>query len=245
MSRSSESDSRQECKCGEQHTRETATGSGKWKPSCKAHRTDGLPCGFWPIAGLTVCKRHGGGQRSAKEKSAKYKAEVKAQKMVARFADAIEINPVEALLGLIYHSAGHVKFYLEQVNFLVDDDAEKLVWGDTKLMDKTGGEDWGTTSVEEAGVNMWLKLYNDERDRLASYIEKAVKLGIDERRVRLAEDQGKQIGDVIKAILRDFFAKLGAEFFYNADQEELREAWTEWMVEIVPTRLREIAASQS
>lgn len=240
----SEPEGKQGCQCGEFHTRETAPGSGKWKPSCKAHRNDGLPCGFWPVAGLLVCKRHGGGSRLSKEKSAKYKQEEKARKMAVRFADAIEVNPVEALLDLIYHSAGHVKFYLEQVNELVDVDTEKLVWGDTKLMDKTGGDDWGTTSVEEAGVNMWLKLYNDERDRLASLIEKAVKLNIDDRRVQIAENQGRQIGDVLKSILGDFLAKLVEEFFYNAD-EELREAWMEWARVIVPTRLREIAASPS
>lgn len=234
---------RRECECGVPHMRQDK-GMIKPRATCKAHNRDGSPCGTWPSDGLLVCRKHGAGTRQAKQKSAKYKQEVKAQRMAARFADAVEVNPVEALLGLIYHSAGHVKFYLEQVNSLVGEDSEKLVWGDTKLMDKTGGEDWGTTSVEEAGINMWLKLYNDERDRLASYIEKAVKLGIDERRVRLAEDQGKAIGDVLKLILRDFLGKLIEEFFYNAD-EELKEAWMEWAREIVPTRLREVSALTS
>lgn len=240
MSKSSEPAYVHGCQCGLPHTRQDP-GMTEERATCKAHRTDGDPCKFWPVAGLLVCKRHGGGSRQSREKSAKHKQEEKARRVAARFADAIEVNPVEALLGLIYHSAGHVKFYLDQVNELVSVDAEKLVWGDTKLMDKTGGEDWGTTSVEEAGINMWLKLYNDERDRLASLIEKAVKLNIDERRIRLAEDQGKQIGDVLKLILRDFLGKLIEEFFYNAD-EELKEAWVEWVREIVPTRLREIAA---
>jgi hypothetical protein len=97
------------------------------------------------------------------------------------------------------------------------------VWGVTKK--KTGGEDFGTT--EEAVPNIWLKLYQAERAHLVSVCAQAIKAGIEERRIRLAESQGELVAHAIRAILAD----LGL----SAEQQAL-------VPEVVPRHLRLIAS---
>jgi hypothetical protein len=74
-----------------------------------------------------------------------------------------------------------------------------LVWGRTKR--KEGGEDWGET--HEAGANAWLKLYQQERAHLVKVCSEAIRAGIEERRVKLAEAQGEQVAQAIRGILDD------------------------------------------
>ena len=98
-----------------------------------------------------------------------------------------------------------------------------LVWGVTKK--KTGGEDFGTT--EEAAPNIWLKLYQQERAHLVKVCESAIRAGIEERRVRLAEEQGQLVAHAIRAILTD----LGL-----TPEQQARVS------EIVPRHLRALAS---
>lgn len=79
--------------------------------------------------------------------------------------------------------------------------AHSLVWGQTEYRDKTGGEDAGQTVVEQAGINIWYQLYFKERDHLAKICALALKAGIEERKVKLAESQGALVADVIRRIL--------------------------------------------
>lgn len=79
--------------------------------------------------------------------------------------------------------------------------AHALVWGQTEYRDKTGGEDAGQTVVEQAGVNIWYQLYLKEREHLAKVCALALKAGIEERKVKLAESQGLLVADVIRRIL--------------------------------------------
>ena len=98
-----------------------------------------------------------------------------------------------------------------------------LVWGVTKK--KTGGEDYGTT--EEAVPNIWLRLYQQERAHLVKVCSEAIRAGIEERRIRLAEQQGQLVAQAIRAIL--------AALNLTAEQEAR-------VPEVVPRHLRALAS---
>lgn len=79
--------------------------------------------------------------------------------------------------------------------------AHSLVWGQTEYRDKTGGEDAGQTVVEQATINIWYQLYLKEREHLAKVCALALRAGIEERKVKLAESQGALVAEAIRAIL--------------------------------------------
>jgi hypothetical protein len=79
--------------------------------------------------------------------------------------------------------------------------AHALVWGQTEYRDKTGGDDAGQTVVEQAGINIWYQLYLKEREHLAKVCALALRAGIEERKVKLAESQGALVAEVIRRIL--------------------------------------------
>ena len=108
--------------------------------------------------------------------------------------------------------------------------AHSLVWGQTEYRDKTGGEDAGQTVVEQAGINIWYQLYFKERDHLAKICALALKAGIEERKVKLAESQGALVADVIRRIL--------AALNLSPAQQAL-------VPEIVPQQLRLLAGGNA
>jgi hypothetical protein len=58
-------------------------------------------------------------------------------------------------------------------------------------------------------LNLWVKLYQEERDRLVRVAKAAIDAGVEERQVRLAEGQAQQLAQVIRAILTDLGHDLG------------------------------------
>ena len=79
--------------------------------------------------------------------------------------------------------------------------AHALVWGQTEYRDKTGGDDAGQTVVEQAGINIWYQLYMKEREHLAKVSALALRAGIEERKIKLAESQGELVAAVLQRIL--------------------------------------------
>ena len=56
-----------------------------------------------------------------------------------------------------------------------------------------------------------MRLWNDERDRVARISEAALRAGVQERAVRLAESYGQQLADVLRAIFYDRELVMSAE----------------------------------
>jgi hypothetical protein len=195
-------------KCGQLH--QTRTG----QPSCTGHRRDGEPCPTPPITGADKCRMHVG------RKAAPVIAEGRLAAAMAIYGLPIETTPADALLAEVHRTAGHVAWLQQRV---ADLEEHELVWGRTK--DKWGGEDRGTT--EEAKPHVLLQLYQEERKHLVRVSAEAIRCGIEERRVKLAESQGALVAGVIRAILGD----LGL----TAEQQAM-------VSEVVPRRLRELAA---
>lgn len=173
------------------------------------------------VPGLPVCETHGGNSPRARE-AAKQRLETeKARKLVATYGLPVEISPQDAILAEVHRTAGHVAWLEQQVHALTEGE---LVWGITRV--KEGGDDRGTT--EEAVPHALLKLYNEERDRLVRVCAAALKAGVEERRVKLAEQQGALVADVIRSILADL---------------KLTPTQSALVSEVVPRHLRALAAT--
>ncbi|CAN7194444.1 hypothetical protein [Knoellia sp. LjRoot47] len=172
-------------KCGQPH------------PRCYGHNGRGLPCGLHPITGLRVCGKHGGSAPQSKTAAARNVEEAKAAKELARLGQKVDVHPAEALLDLVHWTAGEVAYWRQVVTAIADQDEADLTWGRTKT--KEGGDDRGTT--EEAKPHIAYVLLERASDRLASYAAAALKAGVDERRVQLAERQGDLVASVIRRIL--------------------------------------------
>lgn len=95
---------------------------------------------------------------------------------------------------------GDTKF-TEANNESANPNAHALVWGQTEYRDKSGGDDAGQTVVEQAGINVWYQLYMKEREHLAKVSALALRAGIEERKIKLAEDQGNLVAAVLQRIL--------------------------------------------
>ena len=157
----------------------------------------GEQCRGWAVPGLTVCHSHGGATKAARAKAARNITTQKARDAAHVLGVPVDTSPQQALLDEVQRAAGMVAYYGARVAEVAEADRDRLVWGTTKT--KTGGDDYGTT--EEAVPNAWLRLWNEERDRLARVAALAIKAGVEERRVQLAEQQGALIAQVIRRIL--------------------------------------------
>ena len=209
------------------------TTCGRVHERCAAHTRNGpnagMPCGKRPLAGAKVCASHGANGRT-RAAAAKAVAEQEAARVVATLGLPLDISPTDALLEEVRWTAGHVHWLRGKVAELDEREDESgdvehpLVWGITKQ--KTGGEDYGTT--EEAKPSIWYVLYAKERAHLVAVCQAAIKAGVEERRVRLAESQGDLVALVITRIL-DALA-------LTAEQQAL-------VPTVVPRELRAITGS--
>lgn len=167
------------------------------------------PCTHAPINGLHVCWNHGGAKKSARAAGQRRHTEQQAEKVMRRFGEPINTTPTEALLETVRWTAGYVAWLRDKVAAVESDEA--LIWGVTK---ETEGDmsvgygpkatlERGESKVSEAKPNAWLALLGEWHDRLVKICSAAISAGIEERRVRIAEQQGALVADVIKAILAD------------------------------------------
>lgn len=159
---------------------------------CDKHRKkDGQPCGGQPIKGTTTCRKHAG--KSVKT----VRQEVATRRALAELQLDVASHPLDELLYEVQRASAAVRWFADKVNELDD---REVTHGITRTVQKADGSREVTAS---AAVNMWVRLWQEERDRLARVCKLTLDAGVDERRVRLAETQGQMIVDVIRATLKD------------------------------------------
>ena len=189
---------------------------------CTSRTRDGDRCKNPPLPGQEVCRMHGGSSPQARAAAQRRLQTAAAQAAAHRLGVPIETSPQQALLDEVHRAAGMVAYYGQKVQQIADEDAKRLVHGITKVETREGFQA-GTTRAAEPAVNLWLQLWNDERDRLARVAAAAIKAGIEERRVLLAEQQGLMIAGAIRRIL---------------DRLNLTAAQQTLVGEVVPAELR-------
>jgi hypothetical protein len=197
---------------------------------CWGRKNTGGQCGQIAMRGQNVCKNHGGKAPQNLAKAEERLTEERARVLVETYGRKIETTATEALLDEVKWSAGHVAWLRERVQEIEAeavaagaDHEHPLVWGVTRK--KTGGEDFGTTT--EAAPNVWLKLYQQERTHLVKVCSEAIRAGIEERRIKLAEQEGALVAQAIRSILADL---------------DLTEKQLALVPEVVPRHLRALAS---
>ena len=193
---------------------------------CAAKRRNGEGCGAWAVKGATVCRMHGGSSPQARAAAARRVQEEKAAKAAQRLAQPIETDPSQALLDLVSSAAGEVAYWRARVDLLQEQDEKRLTSGLTKI---TEGKDRGgvtTLRTVETIAAIEYRMWTAAQDRLAQYATAALRAGVEERRVRIAEDQGALVAQVIRRIL---------------DRLDLSEWQAEMVGSIVPEELRALS----
>jgi hypothetical protein len=193
---------------------------------CKAvSKSSRKQCKNWAIKGGEVCRIHGGAAPAVKAKAA-----VRAELLDWRVGDALD-DPGEVLLRLVTQSRKRADLYahllqeafdaaerlkrahdagainVDEDNAMADTAREDLdrifnTGGVAALVRNTYGaaKDVGVYVTGEA-IRGLADLEAKERERCANFAAKAVAAGLGERMVRLAEQQGTLIAQVICAVL--------------------------------------------
>ncbi len=131
-----------------------------------------------------------------------------ARSMVITYGLPRDVDPHTALLEQVRASAGHVQWLALKIQSF---EAEQLTWGMVseelvreRVAQQASGENGGLEIVPgtrdelekvirrrismAAGASVWLKQYNEERDRLVHFCAVAIKCGVRERQVKVYED---------------------------------------------------------
>lgn len=150
-----------------------------------------------------MCTSHGGGAGQVRAAAARRVAEAEAAaelgKAMATLGDRVgDVDPAKALLDEIAWTHAHVQWLRSKVQELSSDD---LVWGRTQTDQGIGPQGPVDTTTEKSGPNVWYSMYLTEREHLVKVTSAALRAGIEERRVKLAEQQGDLVAAVVNRIL--------------------------------------------
>jgi hypothetical protein len=129
------------------------------------------------IRGATVCRMLGGAAPQVKAKAAARVFVDSLGKRLTQVPDGYSVDPTEALVGMISRSAFMAATWEAEIAALDDGEADEL--------------------------RMLLAQYDAERDRCARFSKWAIDAGVTERQVRLAEQQGQKIAEVITTTIDD------------------------------------------
>jgi hypothetical protein len=144
--------------------------------------------------GIGSCKLHGGSMQNHKTAA----VTTQAKRDVVLFGGRRDIHPADALLELVQWTAGEVDYWRQRVRVLEE---HELTWGVTEEVEKGSGEFTGTDVTSAAKPNIAYVMLVDASNRLERYSTAALKAGVDERRVRIAEQQGTLLQGVLVAVL--------------------------------------------
>jgi hypothetical protein len=169
-------------------------------PRCGGMKRKGgrctLPAG-WGTShpGAGTCKLHGG---------ATPQAEVNGLALLARrdaLMGPLSIEPQDAILECIRISAGEVAYASERISEL---SAEQLVSEPRRtLARKTDDGTVQEVRLDPPELHVWIRVRQHAMDRLVNYSFAALKAGVDERRVKIAEQQGVLLAQAVQGILRE------------------------------------------
>ena len=169
---------------------------------CTAHTKSGKPCGRNRTRGMMVCKMHGGAGRHVQGAIRRRLAlEVVSQEL--KLGGQLNVAPAEAMLAMVREAAWNVAMLRELVREL---DHQPTPEGDlaaASLMAGEGGDAqpaWGGLNRAIAGRvdfdtlkaerHIVVRMYDDERERLVKWAKLCRDAGVEERMVRVAEEQG-------------------------------------------------------
>ena len=187
-------------------------------------KQSGDRCKRAAIIGGTVCKIHGGGIPAVKAAAERNAEMAAARRQLLALGEPEQVDPAEALLHLISWKYGEVKWLRQRVQSLPGDE---LTWGTAQTEKGITAEGPIDKVTEKASPSVWWALLRQAEDQLALYAERALRAGLEERRVRMAEQQGNMVHTIMMAI------------FHRLD---LTPSQWETVQTVAPQELRRLAA---
>lgn len=143
--------------------------------------------------GFGPCKLHGGSTTAHR----KHAQRVQAEQAVATFGLPRDIDPHRALLEEVHRAAGAVQWLQAEVAGL---DRQAVTHGVTRTVQLPDG---GRRIETEAAVNPYVRLLGEWSDRLVRACRAAIDGGVSERLVRLEEDHGRLLVEVLRRVFDD------------------------------------------
>lgn len=137
--------------------------------------------------GFGRCRLHGGNTPNH-VKSAQNQ---QARAAVEKYALSRAIDPHEALIEELNRTAGWVAFLNDRVQELDSADSMRT---------RKGG---GNGAIPEETPHLWIQMLKDERAHFVHVAKTCIAVGIEERRVNLAEQQAELWAGVIRGIVND------------------------------------------
>jgi hypothetical protein len=140
-------------------------------------------------------------------------------------------GPHEALLREVWRSGTWVMYYEQALKDVTHDDMADGVVMFARI--KTSGAfksaDADNPDVKRLSrIGALRTLYDDERKHMIRVCATACQVGIEERLVRLAEEQARQVGIALYTVIR----QLGSKFGFDAEDPEVRELARSTLVEL-------------
>mgnify|MGYP001026058986 CR=1 FL=1 len=179
--------------------------------------------------GIGPCKLHGG---STPNHTNAARTE-RARRAVATYGLPRDIDPAKALLEEVHRTAGHVAWLAAKI---AESDEDSLVWGPAEETEKSATPVPGTDTKHAARPNVWLDLYQRERTHLVRVSKAALDAGINERLVKLAEQQGTMLAEIIRRSAEALLAETTA-LLDDEPAAQVRRAWPGWIARIVPAQI--------
>jgi len=156
--------------------------------------------------GTGHCKHHGGASPSGQLHAARQE--------IAIMGREVDISPGEGLLLCVRIAAGEVGYCTQRIaDLTAGEEYEELEFEKTtRFINKDGDESGGIdeTQVKEKQLNIWIRVRQAGLDRLAKFSKMALDAGVAERQVRIAEQQGALIAEILKGVLLDLGIDLEA-----------------------------------
>lgn len=161
-------------------------------------KSTGRRCNKAPIKGGTTCTVHGGSAPQVRAAAARRVVEEKLQAAAVTLGLPRDIGPAEALLEEIKASAGHVQWLRDRIREL---EAGELTWGKVEYVEGVKGAEEQYKGTEAAKPHVLYALYAAERKTLTDLSVAALRAGVEERRVRIAEQTGALVAQAVRRIL--------------------------------------------
>ena len=168
--------------------------TGALQVKCSARTTQGNPCKKWAVKGTNVCLAHG-----AAAPQVRNKANVVAEAMAWGFTDKT-LDPGEVLLRLLTQSSMRAQRYAQELEELVE---ESPSLREALVADVWVQPDHGDAYKAGEYIRGLAQLEAQERDRCANFATKAIAAGLNERMVRVAEQQGQMLAAIVMKALAD------------------------------------------
>lgn len=218
-----------------------------YRAQCTAKsKRSGERCKKDAVPGCKTCSMHGSGTKAARAAGAKQiqlrKTEDKARAAVVALGIKRTDDPITAMLDLIYWTAGEVDYWRSKVTALED---HALLWGKVKTEEGIEKGEVTDITTEQAGPPVEYVMLERASDRLAKYCADALRIGIEERRVRLVEAQGAALFQASRTIL-DRMLAVALEALGNDRvlRERVIGAWETALPIVVPEELRRLSSPQ-